>query len=172
MVFDCPHLHKYTCDDSGCVTEYVWGICVELCPGYLYDCRTSVEVESIKPIGDCWGMYPVLLLILIIVLLLILIIRNQKKKSFGKEIHMLPENYDFGRRGFTDPSSQEYGRSARDMDGTEEIEIKCSHTKFSGHGYKWQRLTDLEDSRNMNKVLVSGLIYNMLLIFTFSLTLS
>ena len=27
----------YTCDGSGCVTEYVWGTCVELSPGYLYD---------------------------------------------------------------------------------------------------------------------------------------
>ena len=39
-----PLLHKYTCDGSGCVTEYVWGTCVDLSPGYLYDCRSLSEV--------------------------------------------------------------------------------------------------------------------------------
>ena len=49
-IFDCPHLDKYTCNDSGCVTEYVGGTCVDLSPGYLYDCRSLEEVESIKPV--------------------------------------------------------------------------------------------------------------------------
>ena len=49
-VFDCPHLHKYRCDGSGCVTEYVWGTCVDLTPGYLCDCRSVADVESIKPL--------------------------------------------------------------------------------------------------------------------------
>ena len=49
-MFDCPHLHKYTCDGSGCVTEHVWGACVDLSPGYLYDCRSLAEVESIQPL--------------------------------------------------------------------------------------------------------------------------
>ncbi len=35
-------------DVSGCVTEYVWGTCVDLSPGYLYLNRTLPEVESIK----------------------------------------------------------------------------------------------------------------------------
>jgi hypothetical protein len=43
-------LDKYTCDGSGCVTEYVWGTCVDLSPGYLYDCRSLEEGESIKPV--------------------------------------------------------------------------------------------------------------------------
>ncbi len=27
------HLHQYTCDGSGCVTQYVWDTCVDLSPG-------------------------------------------------------------------------------------------------------------------------------------------
>ena len=42
--------YKYTYDGSRCVTEYVCGICVDLCPGYLYDWRSLAEVESIKPV--------------------------------------------------------------------------------------------------------------------------
>ena len=34
-VFDWTYLHKYTFDVSGGVTEYVWGACVELIPGYF-----------------------------------------------------------------------------------------------------------------------------------------
>ena len=32
------------------MTEHVWGTCVDLSPGYLYDCRSLAEVESIKPV--------------------------------------------------------------------------------------------------------------------------
>ncbi len=49
-VFGCPYPHKYTCDGSGCVTEYVWGTSVELSPGYFSDCRSSAEVETITPL--------------------------------------------------------------------------------------------------------------------------
>ena len=48
--FDCPHLDRYTCDGSGCVTDYVWGTCVDLSPGYLCDYRSLAEVESITPL--------------------------------------------------------------------------------------------------------------------------
>ena len=41
-------LHKYTCDASGCETEYVRGTCVDLIPAYLFDCRTVAEVERIQ----------------------------------------------------------------------------------------------------------------------------
>ena len=41
-------LHQYTCDSSGCETEYVRGISVDLCPAYLYRSRTLAEVEGIK----------------------------------------------------------------------------------------------------------------------------
>ncbi len=36
-IFTCLFLHKYTCDDSGCVTEYVWSTCVDLSQGYLHN---------------------------------------------------------------------------------------------------------------------------------------
>ena len=49
-MFDCQHLHQYTGDVSGCVAEYVWGACVDLSPGYRYDCRSLAEVESIKSV--------------------------------------------------------------------------------------------------------------------------
>ncbi len=32
------------------MTEYVWGTCVDLRPGDLYDCGSLAEVESIKPL--------------------------------------------------------------------------------------------------------------------------
>ena len=32
------------------MTEYVWGTCVDLSLGYLYDCRSLEEVESIKSV--------------------------------------------------------------------------------------------------------------------------
>ena len=32
------------------MTDYVWGTCVDLSPGDLYDCRSLAEVESIKPL--------------------------------------------------------------------------------------------------------------------------
>ncbi len=47
--FDFLFLHKYTWDGSGCVTEYVWGTCVDLSLGYLYPKRTLADVEIIKP---------------------------------------------------------------------------------------------------------------------------
>ncbi len=40
--------NKISCDVGGCVTQYVWGSCVDLSPGYLYDWRSLVEVESIN----------------------------------------------------------------------------------------------------------------------------
>ena len=49
-VFVCPHLDQHTCDGSGCVTEYVWGTYVDLRPGYLCDCRSVAEVDSIAPL--------------------------------------------------------------------------------------------------------------------------
>ena len=52
-VVGCPYLHKYTCDGSGCVTEYVWGTCVDLSPGYVSDCRSLAEVDRINPL-KCW----------------------------------------------------------------------------------------------------------------------
>ena len=50
VVFDCPYLDKYTCDGSACVTEYVWGTCVDLRPGYLCDCRSVAQLERINPL--------------------------------------------------------------------------------------------------------------------------
>ena len=32
------------------MTDYVCGTCVDLSPGYLYDCRSLTEVESMKPL--------------------------------------------------------------------------------------------------------------------------
>ncbi len=46
MVFGCLFLHKYTCDGSGCETEYVWGTCVDLIRAYFYHWRTLPEVET------------------------------------------------------------------------------------------------------------------------------
>ena len=32
------------------MTDYVWDTCVDLSPGYLCDCRSLSEVESITPL--------------------------------------------------------------------------------------------------------------------------
>ena len=44
---------KYTCNDSGCQTEYVWGTCMDWNPGYLQHRDSLTEVESVKW-GKCW----------------------------------------------------------------------------------------------------------------------
>ncbi len=41
--------YLYTLENSDCVTEYVGGTCVDLCPGYLHLNWTLSEVESVKP---------------------------------------------------------------------------------------------------------------------------
>ena len=56
-IFGCLFLHKYTLDGSVCVTEYVWGTCVDLRPGYLFIIRTLAEVEGIKP-ANCRLLLP------------------------------------------------------------------------------------------------------------------
>ncbi len=54
MIFGCLFLHKDTYDGSGCQTEYVCCICVDLNPAKLSDSSTVAEVESITSVkgGD------------------------------------------------------------------------------------------------------------------------
>ena len=47
VTFDLLLLHKYTWEGSGCETEWVWGTCVDLSPGYLGVCSSWAEVDSI-----------------------------------------------------------------------------------------------------------------------------
>ena len=50
MIFGCLFLHKDTYDGSGCQTEYVCCICVDLNPAQLSDSSTVAEVESITSV--------------------------------------------------------------------------------------------------------------------------
>ncbi len=56
-IFDSLFVHKYTCDGGGCVTQYAWGTCVDLSPGYLYDGGAFTEVESIQAVKSRGRVY-------------------------------------------------------------------------------------------------------------------